>query len=312
MNSSIKDWNGKRYHTLSFEFKKIFNEKIMKLSLDGGFSCPNRDGTLGIRGCIFCGEEGSGEFAGSRINSLKIQVEEQKKLVSRKNCSNKYIAYFQSFTNTYGKLDNLKNLYYEALSIEEVVGIAISTRPDCLDDDVLNLLSELNKRTFLWVELGLQTIHDNSAKFIRRGYDLDIYDKALNDLKARGIRTVTHLIIGLPGENKEMILQSVKHVADTQSWGIKLHSLYIQEDTDLYHYFRKNPFRLLSKDEYVDIIVDSLEILPPDMVIHRLTGDGKKELLYEPKWSLNKLGVLTSIDKELKIRNSHQGINHKL
>ncbi|TJX15458.1 TIGR01212 family radical SAM protein [Tissierella creatinini] len=307
----FNSWNGKRYHTLNYELQRIFGQKIMKISLDGGFSCPNRDGTLGLRGCIFCGEEGSGEFAGSRIDSLKDQVNDQIKLISKKNQSNMYIAYFQSFTNTYKAVEELKNLYYEALSFEGVVGIAIATRPDCLNGEVLDLLSELNEKTFLWIELGLQTIHESTAKFIRRGYSLSVYDKAIENLRNRNIRCVTHLIIGLPGENKDMMLKSVKHVGDGQGWGIKLHSLYIQKDTDLYHYFINNPFSLLTKDEYIDIIVDAIEILPSDMVIHRLTGDGKRDLLYEPKWTLNKLGVLSAIDKELKNRNSHQGINHK-
>ncbi len=311
MDKVFNNWNGKRYHTLNYELQRIFGQKIMKLSLDGGFSCPNRDGTLGLRGCIFCGEEGSGEFAGSRIDSIKIQVNEQIKLISKKKQSSMYIAYFQSFTNTYRAVEDLKNLYYEALSFEGVVGIAIATRPDCLNHEVLDLLSELNEKTFIWIELGLQTIHESTAKFIRRGYDLGIYDKAIENLRNRNIRCVTHLIIGLPGENKDMMLESVKHVGDAQSWGIKLHSLYIQKDTDLYYYFKKNPFSLLTKDEYIDIIVDAIEILPSDIVIHRLTGDGKRELLYEPKWTLDKLGVLSSIDKELKNRNSHQAINHK-
>lgn len=311
MKTMLKDWNGKRFHSLNFELKDIFGGKVMKLSLDGGFTCPNRDGKLGTRGCIFCGEEGSGEFAGSNIQNLGDQANEQKHLLSKKNHSDMYIGYFQSFTNTYGEIDYLKKLYYEALSIEGVVGIAIATRPDCLDDYVLDLLSELNDKTFLWIELGLQSIHENSAKFVRRGYELEVYNEAIKKLNARGIKCVSHLIIGLPGEDKDMILESVKHVANTKTWGIKLHSLYIQSDTDLYDYYRKNPFPLPTKDEYIDIIVDAIEILPPHMVIHRLTGDGKKELLYEPKWSLNKLGVLSSIDKELKNRNSHQGINHK-
>lgn len=312
MNNLIESWNGKRYHSLNSHLKNIFGNKIIKLSFDGGFSCPNRDGTLGTRGCIFCGEEGSGEFAGSRHRSLKTQANEQKLLISKKNNSNMYIAYFQNFTNTYGDVEHLRGLYYEALSIEGVVGLAIATRPDCIDNNVLDLLSELNERTFLWIELGLQSIHESSSKFIRRGYDLEIYNKTIKNLTRRNIRYVTHLIIGLPGENKKMMLETVKYVADTNSWGIKLHSLYIQKETDLYSYYLKNPFRILTKEEYVDIIVDSLEILAPDIVIHRLTGDGKRELLYEPKWSLNKLGVLSSIDKELKNRNSYQGINHKL
>lgn len=304
--------NGKRYNTLNNELLNIFGEKVMKLSLDGGFTCPNRDGKVGTRGCIFCGEEGSGEFAGTREASIKKQIEEQKELLSKKWKAKKYIAYFQNFTNTYAPIDYLSKIYNEALEVEGVVGLAIATRPDCLDKDVLDLLEELNKRTFLWIELGLQTIHKKSASFIRRGYPLETYDKAIDELKKRNIRVVTHLIIGLPYETREDILKSVKYVAEKNIWGIKLHSLYIQKGTDLYDYYLNNPFPIMSMDEYVSIIVDALELLPIEMVVHRLTGDGKKDLLIEPKWSKDKSKVLTSIDKELKNRQTIQGKKVKL
>ena len=278
----------------------------MKLSLDGGFTCPNRDGTVGSKGCIFCSEEGSGEFAGSRLASIREQVEQQKSLLSRKWKADKYIVYFQNFTNTYGSIERLRSLYYEAINIEGVVGIAIATRPDCLGEDVLDLLSELNKEIYLWVELGLQTIHDKSTDFIRRGYDLSIYDKAIKDLKDRNIKVVTHIIIGLPDESKEDIINTVKYVADTNTWGIKLHSLYIQRDTDLYDYYIKNPFPIMSRDEYIYLIADAIELLPQSMIIHRLTGDGKRDLLHKPQWTLDKLKVLTGIDKELIARKSQQ------
>ena len=297
----------KRYNTLNEELKREFGQKVMKLSIDGGFTCPNRDGTIGIKGCIFCGEEGSGEFAGSRFVSIKEQVEDQKELLSKKWNTDKYIIYFQNFTNTYGSIEKLRNLYYEAINIAGVVGLAIATRPDCLDEDILNLLSELNSKTYLWIELGLQTIHEATAKFIRRGYPLSTYDKAIERLKSRNIRVVTHIILGLPHESKEEILETVKYVANTNTWGIKLHSLYIQKDTDLYRYYTNNPFKIMSKDEYVSLVVDCLEVLPRAFVVHRVTGDGKRELLYEPKWSLDKLGVLSSIDKELKTRKTFQG-----
>lgn len=299
----------KRYNTLNEELKREFGGKVMKLSLDGGFTCPNRDGTLGNKGCIFCGEEGSGEFAGSRLVPIKEQVEEQKKLLWKKWDTDKYIAYFQNFTNTYGPIEKLRKLYYEAIDIEGIVGLAIATRPDCLSEDVVDLLSELNKKIYLWVELGLQTIHEKSAKFIRRGYPLSIYEEAIEKMKSRNIKVVTHIILGLPGESKEEILDTVKYVASTNTWGIKLHSLYIQKDTDLYEYYIRNPFQIMSREEYVSLIVDAVELLPKDMVIHRVTGDGKKQLLYEPKWSLDKLRVLSLIDKELKVRNSYQGKN---
>lgn len=301
----------KRYNSLNEELKREFGKKVMKLSIDGGFTCPNRDGTIGHRGCIFCGEEGSGEFAGSRFTSLANQVESQKRLLSKKWNTDKFIIYFQNFTNTYGPIERLRSLYYEALNIEGVVGIAIATRPDCLDDDILDLLSEINKKTYLWIELGLQTIHEKTAKFIRRGYPLEVYNKAVEKLKARDIKVVTHVIIGLPKESKEEILETVKYVGNTNTWGIKLHSLYIQKDTDLYSYYLENPFPIMSKEEYISIVVEALRILPPYMIIHRLTGDGKKELLYEPKWTLDKLGVLSSIDRELKLRKSYQGEIYK-
>jgi len=300
-------WGDKRYHTLNYEMRNTFKEKVIKLSLDGGFTCPNRDGTLGNRGCIFCGEEGSGEFASSRCLSIKEQIDEQKKLLSKKWDTGKYIAYFQNFTNTYSNYEDLKDKYYEALSQEGIVGLAIATRPDCLPEDVLDLLEELNEKTYLWVELGLQTIHERTAKFIRRGYSLEVYDKAVNELKKRNIRVVTHLIFGLPGETRDDMIESVKYVASTKTWGVKFHLLYIQRGTDLYYYYLNNPFHILTRDEYISIVVDGLEYLPPDMVVHRLTGDGKKELLYEPRWSLDKLRVLSGIDRELKDRNSYQG-----
>lgn len=300
-------WGDKRYHTLNYEMRNTFKEKVIKLSLDGGFTCPNRDGTLGNRGCIFCGEEGSGEFAASRCLSIKEQIDEQKKLLSKKWDTGKYIAYFQNFTNTYSNYEDLKDKYYEALSQKGIVGLAIATRPDCLPEDVLDLLEELNEKTYLWVELGLQTIHERTAKFIRRGYSLEVYDKAVNELKKRNIRVVTHLIFGLPGETRDDMIESVKYVASTKTWGVKFHLLYIQRGTDLYYYYLNNPFHILTRDEYISIVVDGLEYLPPDMVVHRLTGDGKKELLYEPRWSLDKLRVLSGIDRELKDRNSYQG-----
>ncbi|MBU5312930.1 TIGR01212 family radical SAM protein [Tissierella carlieri] len=293
----------KRYYTLNEELRREFGGKVMKLSLDGGFTCPNRDGTIGSKGCIFCGEKGSGEFAGSRLVSIEEQIEEQKKLLSKKWDSNKYIAYFQNFTNTYGPIDRIRTLYYEAINTQGVVGLAVATRPDCLEEETLKLLSEINKKTYLWIELGLQTIHEKSAKLIRRGYPLSIYEEAIEKLKRENIKVVTHIILGIPGESKDDMLNTVKFVAGTKTWGIKLHSLYIQRDTDLYDYYMKNPFPIMSREEYVSLVVDAIEMLPRDMVIHRITGDGKRELLHEPKWSLDKLKVLSMIDKELKIRN---------
>jgi len=300
-------WDDKRYRSFSYEMKQIFGSKIIKLSLDGGFTCPNRDGTIGSKGCIFCGEEGAGEFAAPRELDLKGQVESQKELMSKKWKTDKCIAYFQNFTNTYSTYEDLKQKYNEAISQEGVVGLAIATRPDCLSEEVLDLLEEMNNKTFLWVELGLQTIHKQTAQFIRRGYPLACYDEAIKQLGKRNIKVVTHLIFGLPEETYQECLDSVKYVAATNTWGVKLHSLYIQKGTDLYESYKTNPFKILSEREYIALIVDSIEHLPPNMVIHRLTGDGKRSLLVEPLWSLNKRKVLAGIDQELKRRNSHQG-----
>lgn len=301
-------WGDKRYRSLSYEFKKIFGQKVMKLSLDGGFTCPNRDGTIGREGCIFCSEVGSGEFASSRYLSIPEQIQRQKKLLSNKWASGKYIAYFQNFTNTYSSCKDLERKYREALSCQDIIGLAIATRPDCLPQDVLNLLEELNRETFLWIELGLQTIHQGTAQLIRRGYDLACYEMAVAELKKRSIKVVTHLIFGLPGESHEDILDSVRFAANTDTWGVKFHLLYIQQDTDIYRLYTESPFHILTRDEYISLVTDSIELLPPDMVIHRLTGDGKRELLVAPRWSLDKLRVLSGIDMELKRRDSYQGI----
>lgn len=300
-------WGDKRYRSFSYEMKEIFNSKIIKLSLDGGFTCPNRDGTLGNRGCIFCTEEGSGEFAASRVLDIESQVESQKDFMSKKWSSGKYITYFQNFTNTYSTYEDLKQKYTAAISQEGVVGLAIATRPDCLSSEVLDLLGEINNKTFLWIELGLQTIHSETAKLIRREYDLECYDKAIRELTKRNIKVVTHLIFGLPGETDKDVLESVQYLANTNTWGVKFHSLYIQKDTDIHEYYKENPFNIPSREEYISLVVDAIELLPPHMVVHRLTGDGKRALMVEPMWSLDKRRVLGGIDQELKKRNTYQG-----
>lgn len=300
-------WSDKRYRSFSHEMKEIFGTKIIKLSLDGGFTCPNRDGTIAKKGCIFCGEEGAGEFAASRELDIISQMESQKEVMAKKWKSATYVAYFQNFTNTYSTCQDLREKYELAISGEGVVGLAIATRPDCLSEEVLDLLEEISQKTFLWIELGLQSIHDKTANFIRRGYALDLYDRAIKELSKRNIKVVTHLIFGLPGESKEEMLSSVKYVARTNTWGIKLHSLYIQKDTDLHGYYRKNPFTIPTREEYVSLIADSIELLPEHMAIHRLTGDGKRSLTVEPLWSLDKRKVLAGIDQELKRRDSYQG-----
>lgn len=300
-------WNDKRYHTLDYELKKTFGEKTIKLSIDGNFTCPNRDGTVGSRGCIFCSERGSGDFNSDKIKSITEQIQEQKQIMSKKWKSDTYIAYFQNYTNTYDTVKNLRKKFYEALNCEQISGLAIATRPDCINSEVLELLEELNSRTFLWVELGLQSINDKTAAFLRRGYNLEQFDETCEQLIKRKIRTVVHLIFGIPCETKEQMLNSVKYVSDKNVWGVKLHMLHILKNTDLAEYYKKTNFKILTREEYVDIVCDALMLLNPDIVIHRLTGDGKKSDLIEPLWTMHKLKVLSDIDKELKFRESCHG-----
>lgn len=304
-------WLDKRYHTLNYELRKKFGQKVIKLSLNGGLTCPNRDGRIGTKGCIFCGEEGAGEFAAPEELSIIKQIQQQKEFLSPKWRTGKYIAYFQSFTNTYGTVKELRKKFYDAISCEGIVGLAIATRPDCLPEGVLDLLEELSKMKYIWVELGLQTIHPKTASFIRRGYDLECFKKGVNKLNDRKIDVVTHLIMGLPGESRGNMLESVKYIAEKNVQGVKLHLMHIIKNTDLYDYYVKNNFDLLSREEYISLISDALELLPPEVVIHRVTGDGAKDLLIAPRWSLNKLSVLTGIDMELKRRDSYQGKYYK-
>lgn len=300
-------WNDKRYHTLDYEMKKIFKEKAIKLSIDGNFTCPNRDGTIGNKGCIFCSERGSGDFNSDKNKSITKQIEEQKQIMSKKWKSTTFIAYFQNYTNTYDTVENLRKKFYEALNCENIKGIAIATRPDCIDTAVLKLLEELNSKTFLWIELGLQTINDRTANFLRRGYKTEQFDKTYEQLKMKNIKTVVHLIFGIPGETKKDMLDSVKYISRKNIWGVKIHMLHVLKNTDLAEYYKKTNFRIMTSEEYVDIVCTALELLNPDTVIHRLTGDGKKSDLIGPRWTLHKLKVLSDIDKELKSRESYQG-----
>ncbi|CAH2213593.1 TIGR01212 family radical SAM protein [Tepidibacter aestuarii] len=300
-------WFDKRYHSLNFELRKIFNEKIFKLSLDGGFTCPNRDGKIGFNGCIFCSDSGSGEYASDRILSIDKQIEDQINLLSNKWPNGKYIAYFQNFTNTYADVDILRKKYEAAINCDSVVGIAIATRPDCLDDDVIQLISELSKKTYLWIEIGLQTIHDGSAEFLRRGYPFSLFKEKVKKLRSYNINVVTHLILGIPNETKDMIFESISKVSSMDIQGVKLHLLHIIKGTDLEKYYNSTKFELLEKEEYIHLICDILERLNPNITIHRLTGDGSRDTLVEPWWSLDKRSVLNGIDKELSIRDSYQG-----
>lgn len=287
---------------LSFNkyLKDKFGQKVYKISLDGGFTCPNRDGKTGTRGCIFCSKGGSGDFAESREMSITEQIESGKKKVEKKIKSGKYIAYFQAFTNTYAPVEILRQKYEEAINHPDIVALSIATRPDCLGDDVLRLLDEMNKIKPVFVELGLQTIHQKSAKYIRRGYDLSVYDKAVMDLKKIGVNVVVHVILGLPNESENDMLETVKYVYESGANGIKLQLLHIIDGTDLAKDYEKGLFKTLEFDEYVNLIVKCVKIIPKDIVIHRLTGDGAKKDLIAPLWSADKKRVLNAINKALR------------
>ena len=299
--------NKKRYNSLDNYFKNTFGEKIYKVSLDGGFTCPNRDGTLSTKGCIFCSESGSGDFAGSRRLSINEQIEEQLKLIENKFPSGKVIAYFQNFTNTYADVEYLRKIYYEALSHSRVIGLAIATRPDCLGENIIELLSEINNKYFLWVELGLQTINEEVAKIINRQYSLKTYEEAAEKLKSRNIKFVTHIIIGLPGEKENDSLDTALFSEKCGTWGIKIHLLHIIKNTKLETLYKKNELKIQKKDEYVKKVVKILQNISYNIVIHRLTGDGNRDTLIAPLWSLNKRDVLNSIEKEMKMENIYQG-----
>lgn len=287
---------------LSFNkyLKDKFGQKVYKISLDGGFTCPNRDGKTGTRGCIFCSKGGSGDFAENRDMSITEQIESGKKKVEKKIKSGKYIAYFQAFTNTYAPVETLRQKYEQAINHPDIVALSIATRPDCLGDDVLRLLDEMNKIKPVFVELGLQTIHQKSAKYIRRGYDLIVYDKAVRDLKKIGVNVVVHVILGLPNESENDMLETVKYVCESGANGIKLQLLHVIDGTDLAKDYEKGLFKTLEFDEYVNLIVKCVKIIPNDIVIHRLTGDGAKKDLIAPLWSADKKRVLNAINKALR------------
>ena len=287
--------------------KEKFNEKIYKVSLDGGFTCPNRDGKVSRGGCIFCSENGSGDFTATKLKSIHAQIEEQIDLVSKKYKGDKYIAYFQNFTNTYAEVSYLRKIYEEALSHEKIVGLAIATRPDCLEDDVLELLAELNKKIFLWVELGLQTLNDDVAKYFNRAYETEIYKEASEKLNKLNIKFVTHIIIGLPKEENDDYLKTAIFAQNCGTWGIKLHLMYVVKNTPLEKLYLNGDLKVNTKEEYVEKIVNVLENISSEIVVHRLTGDGDRETLVAPLWSIKKIDVLNSIHKELKRRNTYQG-----
>ena len=281
--------------------REQFGEKLYKLSLDGGFSCPNRDGTLGTGGCIFCSAGGSGDFAADRSLPVEEQIEEAKMRVAAKYKGNRYIAYFQAFTNTYAPVEKLRELYMPVVQRDDIAVLSIATRPDCLGDDVFTLLAELNAIKPLWVELGLQSTKPETAEYIRRGYELPVYDQAVMKLNALGIHVITHVILGLPGESVDDMLNTVQHVVNIGSKGIKLQLLHVLEGTDLAAEYRQGKFNVMEMDEYISLLGRCLELLPEDMVVHRLTGDGPKRSLIAPLWTGNKKRVLNAIKNAFEI-----------
>ncbi len=289
-----------KYYSLNNYLRNTFGDKVYKLSLDGGFTCPNRDGTIDTRGCIFCSEGGSGDFAESSLLSITEQIEQGKKRVENKIKSGKYIAYFQAFTNTYAPVEILRQKFFEAIRHKDIVALSIATRPDCLDDNILSLLDELNKIKPVFVELGLQTIHEKSAEYIRRGYPLSVYDEAVKKLKSISINIVVHVILGLPNESKTDMLETVSYVCKSGIDGIKLQLLHILKNTDLADEYYRGNVKTLELDEYIDIIKACVEIIPSDIVIHRLTGDGAKKDLIAPLWSADKKNVLNKLNKALQ------------
>lgn len=305
------DWDGKKYYSLNYFLRHKFNDKVFKISLDAGFSCPNRDGTISTGGCIFCSGRGSGDFAGDRCLTINEQFEQIKNVMKNKWKSGKYIAYFQAYTNTYASVSELRKKYDEAVNNNGVVALAIATRPDCLEDDVIDLIAEYNKKIYTWVELGLQTSNENTAKLINRGYTLNIFEKAVSRLRERDIDVVVHTILGLPKETRIDMLNTIKYVADMDVQGIKLHLLHLMEDTPLVELYNKGELDFMTKDEYVTVVCEAITLLPQTMVIHRLTGDAPRKLLVEPQWSLKKWEVLNDIDRYLVDNNLYQGKYYK-
>lgn len=293
------------YRSLNSYLREHFEEKVYKIALDGGFTCPTRDGTLDTRGCIFCAG-GSGEFAVPVKDGINAAVERAKELVADKG-GKKFIAYYQSYCGTYAPVERLRTLYTETLSHPEVVALSIGTRPDCLPNDVLALLSEMNRKKPVWVELGLQTVHETTAAYIRRGYPLPVYDEAVRRLHAEGIPVIVHMIMGLPGETEEMTVETARYIGRSGANGIKFQLLHVLEGTDLADEYRKGKFQTLSMKEYIRILERCVEVIPADMVVHRLTGDGAKRNLIAPQWSADKKHVLNEINRAFECDGILQG-----
>ncbi|QTD43236.1 TIGR01212 family radical SAM protein [Sporosarcina sp. Te-1] len=298
---------GKRYHTWSTHLKDKFGFKVFKISLDAGFDCPNRDGTVAFGGCTFCSVAGSGDFAGNRVEPIDVQFAKIKDKMHQKWKNGKYMAYFQAYTNTHAPLPVLKEKFEAALAQKDVVALSIATRPDCLPDDVVDYLAELNKRTYLWVELGLQTVHEKTARLVNRAHDYPTYVEGVEKLRKHGIHVCSHIINGLPLEDYDMMMETAREVAKLDVQGIKIHLLHLLKGTPMVKQYEKGLLTFLEKDDYIRLVVDQLEILPPEMIIHRITGDGPIDLMIGPMWSATKWDVLNGIDKELERRDSWQG-----
>ncbi len=297
----------KRIRLAGDYFKERFGCKVYKIALNGGFTCPNRDGTVGRDGCIFCSKGGSGEFAEDPSLSITEQIERGKKRVEGKIKEGRYIAYFQAYTGTYAPVERLREIYTEALMHPDIAAVSVATRPDCLSDEKTGLIAELNRIKPVWIELGLQTVHERTAGYIRRGYRLDVYDDAVKRLQKNGIETIVHVIIGLPGESRDDILETVRYVCDSGISGIKLQLLHVLRDTDLEKEYEKGRIEVLSEDAYIDILKECVKCIPEDVVVHRLTGDGDKRLLVAPMWSADKKHVWNRIQREVLSGNAGTG-----
>ena len=302
-----KNWNGKPYHSLDHMLRERFGEKVYKVTLNGGMSCPNRDGKLGSRGCIFCSAGGSGDFAADAELSVTEQIDSQIALLSAKRPIHKYIAYFQAYTNTYASLEYLETLYMEAITHPDIRILSIATRPDCLSEKILDLLENLNRIKPVWVELGLQTIHEESARYIRRGYELPVFENAVSELRKRGIDVIVHTILCLPNETEQDILKTIEYLNHQDIQGIKLQLLHVLKDTDLADIYLASPFYIPTPEEYYQLLGMCISHLRPDIVIHRLTGDGPKNLLIAPLWTCNKRQVLNQFQSYLKTHDIWQG-----
>ena len=302
--------SNKRYYTLDYFYKNKFNSKVFKVSLNAGFSCPNKDGTVGFGGCIYCSKSGSGDYAGKKELSLTEQFYSVRDIMLKKWPNAKYIGYFQANSNTYAPVNILKEKYEEILKIDNVIGLNIATRPDCISDECLEYLQELSKKTYLTIELGLQTIHDKTSKLINRCHTLDCFEECVKKLRKKGINVVVHIINGLPFETKEMMIETARYLNTLDIQGVKIHMLHVIKDTALEKLYKKEHFHILTKEEYVDIVCDQLEYLNVNIVINRITGDPNPDDLIEPTWLIKKFCVLNEIDKELSRRNTYQGIKN--